>query len=149
MTVLDSSEPSFAAPDGQLPAPPPTNSVRFKLDVQMCDGCAVIAVWGELYADAVGELTRLVHSLTAGRSGNVVLDVSRLYDLDADSIAELARLRTDLTARRADLSLAAPRPWVRRLLESTCRKGTFPVHSTVGEAIAQTREPAAAPRRRA
>lgn len=141
MTILDSPEPSFAAPDDetQLPLPLPSSagSARLELRAQLRDGCAVIGVWGELFADSVGELTRLVDSLTGEGCDNLVLDVSRLYDLDADAVAELSRMQATLTARGGGLSLAAPRPWVRRLLESMRRRDAFPVHSTVADAIAQ------------
>jgi hypothetical protein len=83
-----------------------------------------------------------VNCLTREGCNHVVLDLSRLYDLDVHAIAELGRLQTMLTVRQGGVSLAAPRPWVRRLLEFMCRRDAFPVHSTVADAIAEiTAEP--------
>lgn len=138
MTILDSSEPSCAAPESQMSWQSLTGSERLKLYVQICDGCAVVGMWGELFADTIGELTRLADGLMSDGRYNIVLDLSRLYDLDEDAIAEFDRLQTALAAHKGSFSLAAPRPWVRRLLESMCRKDTFPVHATVADAIAQT-----------
>jgi anti-anti-sigma factor len=144
VTILDSSEPSVVAPRHDVLLRSRVNSARLELRVQTCDGCVVIGVWGELYADTVGELTRLVSGLTCEGCDHVVLDVSRLYDLDAHALAELGRLQTAMTARQGSFSLAAPRPWIRRLLEFMCRRDAFPVHSTVAGAIAQaTARPAA------
>ena len=65
------------------------------------------------------------------------LDASRLYDLDATAINKLGHLQNMLAAQTGGVWLAAPRPWVRRLLEQMCHRGTFIVHSTLADAIAQ------------
>ena len=41
---------------------------------------------------------------------------------------------TNLSASGGWLCLAAPRPWVRRLLEHMCLRGTFTVYPTVAQA---------------
>jgi anti-anti-sigma regulatory factor len=134
VTTMESSNPSpVAEPDRggaarALPGP-------LDLHVQPRDDCVIVGVRGELRADNVGELTRRVSALVREGWNCVVLDASRLYDLDAVALAELGRIHGALAAQADGLRLAAPRPWVRRLLEYMCRRGTFAVHPTVAEAI--------------
>ena len=110
---------------------------RLELRVQADDGRAVVQMWGELYTDRIGELTRTLDGLVRSGRTRVVLDLSRLYDLDGDTIAELSRWQAALSASGGWLCLAAPRPWVRRLLEHMCLRGTFTVYPSVAQALAE------------
>lgn len=112
-----------------------TPAHRLELRVQAADDHAVVHVWGELYTSRISELTRLLDGLVRSGRTRVVLDFSRLYDLDGDAIGELTRWRDVLTSSGGRLYLAAPRPWVRRLLEHMCLRGTFTVYPTVAEAL--------------
>jgi anti-anti-sigma factor len=140
LTILDACVPSVAAPSGddeQLLEP----STHLELRVRRCPGHAVVSARGELLSGTVGNLRRLLDTLVGEGCDHVVLDLSRLYDLDEIAIAELSRLKTVLTARSGSLSLAAPRPWVRRLLEHMCLKSTFAVYPTVSDAVAEFTPP--------
>lgn len=107
---------------------------RLELRVQSEDDHAVVQVWGELYTDRVGELTRALDGLVRAGRTRILLDLSRLYDLDGDAITELTGWQTVFSASGGWLCLAAPRPWVRRLLEHMCLRGTFTVYPTVAQA---------------
>ncbi|HXR72849.1 STAS domain-containing protein [Actinocrinis sp.] len=107
---------------------------RLELRVQCDDDHVVMQMWGELYTDRIGELTRTLDGLVRAGRTRVLLDLSRLYDLDGDAITELTRWQAALSASGGWLCLAAPRPWVRRLLEHMCLRGTFTVYPTVAQA---------------
>ena len=110
----------------QLTGPP---AHALELHVQSADHYALVHLWGELYTGTVGELIGLLDGLVRSGRTRVVLDFSRLYDLDGDAIAQLSHWRGALAASGGWLCLAAPRPWVRRLLEHMCLRGTFTVYS--------------------
>ncbi|HZU55765.1 MAG TPA: STAS domain-containing protein [Actinocrinis sp.] len=112
-----------------------TPAHRLELRVQSADAYTIVHVWGELYTSRIGELSRLLDGLVRGGRTRVVLDLSRLYDLDGDAIGQLTHWRDALASSGGWLCLAAPRPWVRRLLEHMCLRGTFTVYPTVAEAL--------------
>lgn len=132
--------PIVARGGGRRPSGQPTHRLELRLRSEADH--IVVSIWGELYTGRLQELTRLLDAqVRAGRT-RVLLDLSRLYDLDADAISVLTRWRSALASAGGCLHLAAPRPWVRRLLEHMCLRGTFQVFPTVLEALA---EPCAAP----
>jgi anti-anti-sigma factor len=110
---------------------------RLELRVQSDGGHTVVQLWGELYTDRIGELSRTLDGLVRGGRTRILLDLSRLYDLDGDAITELTRWQAALAGSGGWLCLAAPRPWVRRLLEHMCLRGTFDVYPTVAQALAE------------
>jgi anti-anti-sigma regulatory factor len=132
---VDHSPASAArcAPDELVAQPAP----RFELHAQSCEGYTVVTIWGELRGSALVELNARLDALVAAGCRQVLLDLSRLYDLDADAICELTRWRDVLAASSGCIRLAAPRPWVRRLLEYMCLRGTFAVYPTVLAARAE------------
>ena len=107
---------------------------RLELRVQSDDEHVVVQMRGELYTGRIGELTRTLDGLARAGRTRVLLDLSRLYDLDGDAITELTRWQAALSASGGWLCLAAPRPWVRRLLEHMCLRGTFTVYPTLAQA---------------
>lgn len=140
MSIADFSSASAAAPDpddqdDQSAVVRPAQ--RLELRIQPCDGYTIINVWGELRAGTTDKLTRLMQTLVHAGCNRVLLDFSRLYDIDAEAITELTRWQNVLVTLSGGLWLAAPRPWVRRLLEYMCLRGTFTVYPTVLEALAE------------
>jgi anti-anti-sigma factor len=118
---------------------------RLELHAHPGEDHVVVQIWGELYTSRLNELTRVLDTqVRAGRT-RVVLDISRLYDLDADAISILSRWQTALAAMGGCLWLAAPRPWVRRLLEHMCLRGTFKVFPTPLDAISALTAASASP----
>jgi anti-anti-sigma factor len=110
---------------------------RLKLRVQSCDGYTIVNVWGELRAGTTDLLNGMLTALTRTSGTRILLDLSRLYDLDSDAISELSRWQTALASSSGGLWLAAPRPWVRRLLDQACLRGTFTIYPTMLEALAE------------
>lgn len=137
MSIVDFPSASAAAsdPGDQSAAVGPAQ--RLELRVQQCDGYTIISAWGELRAGTTDKLTGLMQTLVRTGGSRVLLDLSRLYDLDAEAITELIRWQNVLGDVSGGLWLAAPRPWVRRLLEYMCLRGTFAVYPTVLEALAE------------
>jgi len=129
------SDPSGSSGTAERLIAPPEH--RLELEVQSCDGYAIVGVSGELHAGAIGDLDLILETLVRGGRSRILLDLSRLYDLDADALAELTRWQSALATLSGGLWLAAPRPWVRRVLEHMCLRGTFAVYPTVLEALAQ------------
>ena len=142
MSIVADSNPISASPSVTAPG---RGAVRFtgqpsnrlELCVQPGDEYTLVQIWGELYTTRLGELSALLDRLVRRGQTRILLDISRLYDLDGDAISELVRWRTALTASGGFLWLAAPRPWVRRLLEHMCLRGTFTVFPSVTEALAE------------
>lgn len=110
---------------------------RLDLCVAEYGVATIVAVWGELSAQTSDELDRVVEESAAAGRVHVVLDLARLYDLDAAAIAELVRLRTMLAGLGGGLWLAAPRPWVSRLLDHMVAKRTFELCATPAAALAR------------
>lgn len=136
MSIVDfpAATPAPSDPDDQLVVESPQ---RLKLRVQPHDGYTVISVWGELLAGTTDLLNGMLETLARGGRTRVLLDLSRLYDVDSDAIAELTRWQSELASRSGGLWLAAPRPWVRRLLEQVVLRGTFAVYPSMLEALAE------------
>ncbi len=147
MTILESSEPTTSEPEQTEPGHDtscrsPAQTTPLELTTHQHSGYAVVSARGELNADTVGELTRLAETLAREGRPRLVLDASRLYDLDTTAINKLSELKNTLAAQSGDLWLAAPRPWVRRLLEHMCHSGTFKIHATIAEAATLVRDTA-------
>jgi anti-anti-sigma regulatory factor len=135
VSIVDfpAASPASSDQDDQLVEP----LQRLKLRVQPCDGYTIISVWGELLAGTTDLRNGMLETITRGGSTRVLLDLSRLYDVDTDAIAELMRWQSELASSRGGLWLAAPRPWVRRLLEQAVLRGTFTVYPSMLEALAE------------
>lgn len=141
-----SASPVSASPAATVPGRGATRSAgqlahRLELRVQPGDDCTLVQIWGEVYTTRLGELTGLLDRQVRQGRTRIVLDISRLYDLDGDAICELTRWRGALAACGGFLWLAAPRPWVRRLLDHMCLRGTFTVFPTVADALAELARP--------
>lgn len=136
MSIVDFPAAASPAsdPDDQLVAESPQ---RLKLRVQPGDGYTVISVWGELLAGTTDLLSGMLETLARSGCTRVLLDLSRLYDLDTDAVAELVRWQSEFASSHGGLWLAAPRPWVRRLLEQVVLRGTFTVYPSMLEALAE------------
>ena len=146
MTVLDTpvlktvrapeSEPAgtgAVAHGAQAFTPAPSRST---IRLERRDGYLVAALRGEISDDAVNHLSDLVEAL-ALPSSRLVLDMSRLYDLDEAAITQLGVLRDRLVADAGGLWLTGLRPWVRRLFEHMCTKDAFRIRRAVGDAVAE------------
>jgi anti-anti-sigma factor len=135
VTILGVPGPSAAIPprNGRSVAQSP----RLELRVQPGGDHAVVKLWGELHADTVGDLVGTAGTLADRGCARVVLDLSRVYDLDAGSVAQLVGLQSLLAEHGGGLWLAGARPWVRQSLQRMGRLDTFAVQPSVADAIAQ------------
>jgi anti-anti-sigma regulatory factor len=124
---------AIQAADALAPAPPARSTVR----LERRDGYLVAQLRGEISCGAMNHLTELAEALAVAGSRNLVLDLSRLYDLDEAAIAQLGVLRRALVVDSGELWLTGLRPWVRRLFEHMCTKDAFRIRATVAEAVAE------------
>lgn len=148
MTVLDIPVPNSArAPEAESAGtgtgvvahggqPFTSAATRSTIRLERRDGYLIAALRGEISADAVNHLSDLVEAL-ALPSSRLVLDMSRLYDLDEAAITQLAVLRDQLAAEAGGLWLTGLRPWVRRLFEHMCTRDAFRIRRAVGDAVAE------------
>jgi len=145
MTVLDApvpkaprgpkSGPTAAAAHGaEVLAPAPAGST---IRLERRDGYLVAALRGEISSDAVDHLADLTEALAVAGGRRLILDMSRLYDLDEAAIAQLGVLRDNLVADSGGLWLTGLRPWVRRLFEHMCTKDAFRIRRTLADAVAE------------
>lgn len=151
MTVLDTpalkppgaaqrTPPAAPAParSAEVPAPATAGST---IRLERCDGYLIAALRGEISADAVDHLADLVEALGVTGGRRLVLDLSRLYDLDEAAIVQLGALRDRLDAESGGLWLTGLRPWVRRLFEHMCTKDAFRIRRAIGDAVAEMGTP--------
>lgn len=106
-----------------------------ELTVDIGEGCVVVALRGDLdvtgAADAEAALTALVipgHCL--------VIDMTALDFIDCCSLGALLRVQELAWSTGGDVVLAAPQPYVRRLLALTGKDEVFWSHASVAAAVA-------------
>ncbi len=85
---------------------------------QQLDGVRVICASGRLVAGA-GADRRPWPLPAAGEAAHVVVDLRRVTAIDAAGVGVLLHLRAIVAARGARLTVAAPPPRVRRVLQLT------------------------------
>ncbi len=66
---------------------------------------------------------------------HIVLEFSRVEMLDCAGLGELAGLLLSVQASGGSLKLAAPRNFIRELLELTNLASVFEIHPTLGDAM--------------
>jgi anti-sigma B factor antagonist len=76
------------------------------------DGCALVAVTGELDMNTVPELEAAVEPIIGGRPARLVVDVSRLEFADSSAIALWVRWANLVR----HLELREPSPFLRRVI---------------------------------
>jgi anti-sigma B factor antagonist len=92
--------------------------VTFKVDEDVEEGVALVAVSGELDLASVDEL-RTVLRTAAPRSPSVVVDVSDVSFIDSTALAALLRSNDELSSNGVQMVMACPPGSVRRLLTMT------------------------------
>jgi anti-sigma B factor antagonist len=89
--------------------------VPLSIDVDRRAGRPTFTLGGELDILTAPQLTRRFVNAIDRRAGDVVLDVERLEFCDSSGLAALVRLAQHLDS--GTVTIAGPRPIVRRLLE--------------------------------
>ncbi len=99
----------------------------FSSEVRYLEGQTIVALMGDLNADDVGELRRLIIGLVNDEQKTVVLDMSHLRDLHETSVEVIIEARRYILTRGGDLVLRAPVPAYFRVLAGWMREGTFAI----------------------
>jgi anti-sigma B factor antagonist len=103
------------------------------------DGQAVVVLRGELnLADTPSAASHLIAAVTA-YGPSVIVDLAGLEGIGYSGLSVLLRVRKWTRQSGGDLSLAAPQPAVRRILEATGLIDVFSVHPSVEEAASSAR----------
>jgi len=88
----------------------------------------VIHVEGPLRAPVTGDLRRRIRKSIDRGDGRIMLDLSRISDLDAAGIGELVRVYNMIVAANGSLQIASANRRVRRILDQV---GLFDLLSNV------------------
>ena len=118
------------------------------LSIREGDGLAVVALCGELdLADAPAVASHLITAV-AVCGPSVIVDLTGLEGIDYSGLAVLLRVRKWTRRNAGDLSLAAPQPPVRRILEATGLIDVFSANPSMGQAASSARHAGHGHRRR-
>jgi anti-sigma B factor antagonist len=93
-----------------------------------------------VYRDEAVALSQLVGAILENR-GKIVLDLSGVTLIDSAGIGELVLLHTWAQAKHAELSVASPSPFVRRVLDLTHLDSFLDIHASLGEALTPALQP--------
>jgi len=96
----------------------------------------VVALEGELDAYWAEEAERELRACLEQGHYRLVLDLSGLTYLSSAGLRVLLRLHQRITRLSGELCLAAPRPFVQKVLTTSGFDRTFPVFTDVGQALA-------------
>ena len=92
----------------------------------------VLALAGEIDLYTAPRLqSELTSVLSAGKSAQIVVDMSGVEFCDSTGMNVLLAAHRVATERGGELSLAAPRPAVRKILEVTGLQSVFIIHDDV------------------
>ncbi|WP_158581627.1 STAS domain-containing protein [Actinomadura spongiicola] len=99
------------------------------------EGRAVVRLRGELDIASVDELRRHLNDARREHGERLVLDLTGLEFMDSGGLSVIVACYKATTAGGGGLTLAAPRPIVRRALEITGLHRRIPVTDTVEDAL--------------
>ncbi|WP_417159465.1 STAS domain-containing protein [Streptomyces cyaneofuscatus] len=112
--------------------PPPSEDRAVRIISRQERGALVLTVSGDLDIDTVPPLGRALETAAEEGSGPVVVDLSGVGFADSTTVNVLLQGQTALGGR---LRLAAPSPFVRRLIGMIGLDSAIPVLQDVDEAI--------------
>ncbi|WP_237329040.1 STAS domain-containing protein [Streptomyces sp. CBMAI 2042] len=112
--------------------PSPNEDRAVRIHTRRERGALVLTVSGDLDIDSVPPLGRALEAATEDGSGPVVVDLSGVGFADSTTVNVLLQGQTALGGR---LRLAAPSPFVRRLIGMIGLDSAIPVLQDVDEAI--------------
>jgi anti-anti-sigma factor len=115
--------------------PPPSEDRAVSIITRQERGALVLTVSGDLDIDSVPPLGRALETAAAEGSGPVVVDLSGVGFADSTTVNVLLQGQTALGGR---LRLAAPSPFVQRLIGMIGLDSAIPVLTDVDEAIDAT-----------
>ena len=98
----------------------------------------VLALAGEIDLYTAPKLqSELTSALAGGKSAHLVVDMSAVEFCDSTGMNVLLAAHRVATERGGELSLAAPRPAVRKILEVTGLQSVFTVHDDLAAVTGQ------------
>ncbi|MFI7235578.1 STAS domain-containing protein [Streptomyces cyaneofuscatus] len=112
--------------------PPPSEDRAVRIITRQERGALVLTVSGDLDIDSVPPLGRALATAAEDGSGPVVVDLSGVGFADSTTVNVLLHGQTALGGR---LRLAAPSPFVQRLIGMIGLDSAIPVRQDVDEAI--------------
>jgi anti-anti-sigma factor len=119
--------------------------LKLSLKTRHRDDVIIVHCQGRIvYRDEAAALSQLVGEILE-HQGKIVLDLSGVSLIDSAGIGELVLLHTWAQAKDADLRVASPSPFVRRVLDLTHLDSFLDIHSTLGEALTSELLPQAEP----
>ncbi|MBB5998877.1 STAS domain-containing protein [Streptomonospora salina] len=118
--------------------------MELKISSRSQDGCAVVAVRGEIDLYTAPQLqSGLVDALEDG-ARRLVVDMSRVEFCDSTGMSVLLSVMKRARAADGDLELVAPKPAVRKILEVTGLDAVFTVQDST-DALPETAGSSATP----
>lgn len=111
----------------QAPTEEPVDPEPFLTEVRYLERTTIVAMSGDLRADDINELRRLIIGLIDNERKTVILDMGRLRSLHRSGVEVIIEARRYLVARGGDLVLRAPVPAYFRVLASWMREGSFEI----------------------
>jgi anti-sigma B factor antagonist len=113
----------------------------FDVDLSVGDfgGLAVVALRGELDLFDTSDVTSHLIAAVAAYGPSIIVDLAGLKFIDSCGLGLLVRVLRWTRESGGDLSLAAPRQQVRRVLEITGLIDVFSVYPSVKKALRGTR----------
>lgn len=110
-----------------------------ELSVSGHGGHTVVALCGELdLADAPAVASHLIAAVAA-YGPSIIVDLAGLKFIDCCGLGVLVRVQKWARESGGDMCLVAPRPRVRRVLETTGLIGVFSVYPSVDQAVTGAR----------
>ena len=112
-----------------------------ELNVSHEDGYVLAASEGAIDVSAGKAFRELLHPLVHQSGARLIIDLSRSTRINSDGLAQLIKLVADANTHSSRVVLAAPTPFVARVLEVTKLNTFFEVQPTLSQAVdAATRE---------
>jgi anti-anti-sigma factor len=112
-----------------------------ELNLSHEDGYALAATDGPIDLSVGKAFRELLHPLVRQSRTTLIIDLSRSARINSDGLAQLIKLVADANTHSSRVVLAAPTPFVARVLEVTKLNTFFEVQPTLSQAVeAATRE---------
>lgn len=113
-------------------------SMDLGLDVTERDGCAVLAVSGEVDVATVPRLREQLHGLVAQGTNRIIVDLDGVDFLDSTGLGVLVGALKRVRSNDGELSLVCTQPRIRKVFEVTGLTKVFSLFDSVDEAVAGT-----------
>ena len=106
-----------------------------ELKASVCEGRVVLALRGDLDVTGAADAEAAISALVA-RGQSLIIDVSALDFIDCSALGALLRVRALARRGGGNVVLAAPQPYVLRLLALTGNDEVFWAQASVEAAVA-------------